>query len=341
MVNVHRVVVIGMLASMLDASVALAQANPVAETLFRDGKRLVKDGKIAEACKAFEGSERLEHSVSTILSLADCREREGKLATAWGLFLQADSETRNEPAKATLNDIARKRATAIEGKLSYLTISVSDEARVPELVITRDDKVVDPAEWNRAIPVDNGEHVVAGKAPGHESWSTKISVGSLDKKSVEVPKFKVLADLAPKPPTPHVGTETRAVVPPREEPSAFTSRRKIALGIGIGGVAVAGVAAFFGASANGLRDDALARCPATSCTPDDAIAAQDLNDRARDRALYANISFGVAGAAVVGAAVLWFTGGPEHPPRDATNASRVSIAPMTGGISGISISGGF
>src|SRR6185503_2435614 len=159
----------------------------VAETLFRDGKRLIKEGTIAEACNAFEGSERLEHNVSTVLSLADCREREGRLATAWGLFLQADAETRSDPTKVQLNDVAKRRAKALEEKLSYLTISVSDEARIRDLEITRDDKVVDPAEWNRAIPVDNGDHVIAGKAPGHEPWSTKVTIAPLDKKAVEVP----------------------------------------------------------------------------------------------------------------------------------------------------------
>ena len=330
MVNVRRVVAAAMLVSTLDTGLALAQASPVAETLFRDGKRLIKEGKIADACKAFEGSERIEHNVSTVLSLADCREREGRMATAWGLFLKADSDTRNDPAKAPFNKIAKQRAAAIEEKLSYLTISVSDEARIAGLVVTRDDNIVDPAEWNRAIPVDNGEHVVAGKAPGHEPWSTKVTITQLDKKSVEVPKFKVLTDLAPKP-----EVKQEPVPPPvTEQTSASNGRRKIAVGVGAGGIAIAGLAIFFGVTSNGLRDDAVARCPAASCTEDDAIAAQDLNDRARDRALYANIAFGVAGVTVIGAAVLWFTGGPER-------ATRVSVTPTAGTVNGIAISGGF
>ena len=60
------------------SAVAFAQANPQAEALFRDGKELMKQGKVAEACTAFEGSERTEHSLVTLMNLADCREKNGQ-----------------------------------------------------------------------------------------------------------------------------------------------------------------------------------------------------------------------------------------------------------------------
>src|ERR1051326_9067839 len=109
---------------------AWGQASPQAEALFRDGKRLMKDGKLAEACAAFEGSEHAEHNVATVLSLADCREKNHQYASAWALFLQADSQTRSDPTKATLNVTAKNRARALEPKLSYLTINVPDESRI-------------------------------------------------------------------------------------------------------------------------------------------------------------------------------------------------------------------
>src|SRR5258706_2505083 len=125
---------------------AWGQASPQAEALFRDGKQLMKDGKIADACAAFEGSERAEHNIATVLSAADCREKNQQYASAWALFLQAESQTRSDPSKQMLNTTARTRANALEPKLSYLTIEVPD--RVPELVIGRDGNGVDAAEWN-------------------------------------------------------------------------------------------------------------------------------------------------------------------------------------------------
>src|SRR5687767_3933971 len=124
---------------------AVAQPSPQAEVLFRNGKQLMKDGKYAEACAAFEGSERAEHNIATLMSLADCREKNRQYASAWALFLQADSQTRADPKLATLNTTAKTRALALEPRLSYLTINVPDESRVADLVVTRDGQPVDAA----------------------------------------------------------------------------------------------------------------------------------------------------------------------------------------------------
>jgi len=315
---------------------AWGQASPQAEALFRDGKRLMKDGKLAEACSAFEGSERAEHNVATVLSLADCREKNHQYAAAWALFLQADSQTRSDPSKAVLNTTAKNRARALEPRLSYLTINVPDESRIPELLVTRDGAPVDPAEWNRSIPADGGSHVIAGKAPGHESWSTTVTLKpEADKQSVEVPRFKALPEIVNKPA--HDDTGADGTLQARTaEPSPFTLtfKRKIGIGVAAGGVAIAGVAIGLGISASNLRNEAVSTCPPSACTPQNARDAQGINDRARSRALLANVGFGVAGAAIAGGLVLWFVGKPESP-------TAVAIAPQLGDTTGVAVMGRF
>lgn len=307
---------------------AYGQASPQAEALFRDGRQLIKAGKVAEACAAFEGSERAEHNVSTVMNLADCREKNQQYAAAWALFLQADSQTRSDATKQTVNGTAKRRAKALEARLSYLIINVPDESRIPDLIVTRDGAPVDPAEWNRAIPADGGSHVIAGKAPGHESWQTTITLRpESDKQSVEVPRFKALPVIlhreAPR-------TVERAAAAP--EPPLWTTRRKVALGVAGGGAAVGIAAIVLGAGAQSLRNDAVATCPPSACSPDDARAAADKNDRARSRAMLANVGFGVAGAAIVTGAVLWLTGRPS--------ASTVAVAPLPS-FNGIALSRSF
>jgi len=315
-------------------AVAWGQASPQAEALFRDGKQLMKDGKLAEACLAFEGSERADHNVATVLSLADCREKNHQYASAWALFLQADSQTRTDPSKAMLNKTAKTRALALEPKLSYLTINVPDESRIPELIVTRDGAPVDPAEWNRSIPADGGDHVVAGKAPGHESWSTTVTLKpQADKQAVEVPRFKALPEIVNKPVQTAAGPNA-AALPRLDEPSPLTPKRKIGLGVAAGGAVAAGVAIYFGLDARGLRNEAVATCPPSACTVPAAADAQDKNDRARSHAMIANIGFGVAGAAVAAGAVLWFIGKPESP-------NAVAIAPQVGATNGVAIMGRF
>jgi hypothetical protein len=314
---------------------ALAQARPEAEQLFRDGKRLMKEGKITEACGAFEASEKTEPNISTLLSLADCHEKAQQYASAWARFLNAESRTRSDPSKAALSRTAKQRATALEARLSYLTINVPDESRVDGLMVTRDGVEVEAAQWNRAVPVDGGAHIVAGKAPGHESWSTTIEISvEQGQRAVEVPRFKELPSLAAPDPAQDRGAR-RGTEISRSGPDAvatssrgigpFPLRRKVAIGL----------------AARNARSEALATCSTSACTAAAATDAQQTNDRARRYALTANVGYAVAGAAAVGAAVLWFTSTPER----ATDPTSLAVSPMFGSMLGASqgvvVSGGF
>src|SRR5262245_36758792 len=117
---------------MLAALPAHAQSVE-AEVLFRDGKKLMKEGKLAEACDKFEASDRLESSVGTLLNLADCREKNGQLASAWIAFRKAATVAKQAGNDAKREAEARRRASALEGKLSYLTIAVPEGSRVAGL----------------------------------------------------------------------------------------------------------------------------------------------------------------------------------------------------------------
>jgi hypothetical protein len=232
-------------------------------------------------------------------------------------------------------EIAQAKVNALEPRLSYLTINVPDESRVAGLVITRNGQTVDAIIWNRAAPVDGGDYVIAGRAPGHEEWSTKVTVkNEADKVAVEVPKFKELKVLTT--PPPGGGNDIiddDGPTGPIDEPSALTPRRKIALGVaGVGVVALVG-GAVLGSQAKGLEQEAHDACAMVICV-DYAEANQALDD-ARSKARLANIGYGVAIAAGAGAAVLWLTGGPKH---DDGLAIAPQIAP---GLAGALVQGRF
>ncbi|MDX2091332.1 MAG: hypothetical protein SFX73_25965 [Kofleriaceae bacterium] len=304
------------------AGTARAQ-NAAAEALFTDGERLIKEGKIAEACDAFEGSNRLEPRAGTLVNLGLCREQNGQLAAAWSAFKDAASRAKDPKKK----QIATEKVKAIEPKLSYLTISVADESRIEGLVVTRNGEPVDAALWNRAIPVDGGKYIVGGRAPGHEEWATTIEVPSEHGKvSVEVPRFKELAKLVTPGPTDPKANTSNA---PDDDlllvrPSTFTGKRKIAVGVAaVGVVAIAG-GVLFGTQAKGFEDDAFALCPDPSTPCPDGDKANDLMDKGQSRAMFANVSYGVGAAALIGAGVLWFLGAPT------TTESRISVVPRAG-----------
>src|SRR5688500_16529073 len=104
----------------------------------------MKAGKVAEACAAFEQSQKLEPAITTLLNLAGCREKLGQLATAWGLFLDAERQTRSASDKATeqLHKVAGDRAAKLEPRVPKLTIGVPDKSKIGGLEILRDKESV-------------------------------------------------------------------------------------------------------------------------------------------------------------------------------------------------------
>lgn len=322
------------------AGAASAQ-NADAEFLFNEGVRFETAGTLAESCDAFEASNRIEPRAGTLIRLGQCREKQGRWVSAWSAYKDALTRVK-DPVKKQL---AEARIRALEPTLSYLTVSVPDDARIDGLVVTRNGARLDPALWNRAVPVDAGAYTISGSAPGHEAWQTTIEVAATgDKASVEVPRFKAIAALVPPP----SGGEPRgaprrveavaaAPVAPESESgsvsvsiaeSPFTGRRKLALGLaGAGLVAVAG-GVVLGLSAQGLEDDAFELCPDPEVTCAESSRAKELTGRASDRALYANVAYGAGAVVLAGAAVLWFTGAPSR-------AHRVSVTPQLGaGVAG-------
>jgi hypothetical protein len=327
-------------ACLLALAPTLARAQNAAgeaEQLFRDGKKLMQQGNYAEACTAFETSQRLDPATTTLLNLADCREKNGQLQSAWTAFLEAERQTRGDKRQAGLNKTAKGRATKLEPRLSYLTVSVPAESNVDGLELTRDGQPFDAGLWNRAIPVDGGSYVIGGRAPGHEQWSTTATVpaegGHI---SVDVPKFKVVDILivAPEAEEPAAEEDDDELLPV-EAPSPFTARRKIGLGVGGVSLVALGAGIVLGLQASDLYSDADALCPDTSCGTN-ASAANALSSRAHDKALVANISFGVAAAAAITAGILWFTGAPD------AESAPVALAPLvTPTTAGLAVAGRF
>jgi hypothetical protein len=309
--SIAAISVVGLLT--LGSTTAFAQ-NADAEALFSEGERLLKAGSIGEACDAFEASNRIEPRAGTLVNLGLCREKNGQLASAWSAFKDAAARAKDPKKK----QLAEQSIASIEPRLSYLTILVPDESRVDGLQVARNGTAVDPALWNRGAPVDGGTYTIAGRAPGHEEWSTTVEVPKENGKiSVEVPRFKELGKLIAKPtPTPVVAKTTEPLEGEDEgetdtAPGMFTSKRKLALGVGAVGLLGIGAGVLFGIQANGFESDAYALCPDPNVACADSAQANSLISDGQSRATLSYISFGVGGLAIAGAAVLWVLGAPH------------------------------
>src|SRR5689334_1434029 len=68
-----------------------------ADVLFKKGKKLLAEKHYAEACAAFEDSDRLDPGIGAKLNVARCYQEWGRLATAWRWF--GDAERMAQSAK--------------------------------------------------------------------------------------------------------------------------------------------------------------------------------------------------------------------------------------------------
>jgi tetratricopeptide (TPR) repeat protein len=108
-------------ASVLTAALALAplaHADVAADaaasaTVFREARALMEQGRIAAACDKFEAANKLLPTPGTLLSLADCREKNGQTATAYGAFQEAGILARQK-GDEDRDAEAKRRAALLE-----------------------------------------------------------------------------------------------------------------------------------------------------------------------------------------------------------------------------------
>lgn len=128
-----------------------------AEALFQAGKGLMDQKKYSEACPKFEASYKLDPAVGTMLNLADCHEKEGKLAQAWGEWGQARDQAKRENDTKRM-DLAVRKQKELDPKVPKLTIKVTGPAQ--GLDVYRDELQLESAMLGVPLPVDPGAHVV-------------------------------------------------------------------------------------------------------------------------------------------------------------------------------------
>ncbi|WP_231864853.1 MULTISPECIES: tetratricopeptide repeat protein [Sorangium] len=182
------------LALAVSPGVAFAQA----EALLDEGKSLMKKGKVEEACPKLEESYRLSPRSATLLALAMCHEKQGKVATAWSEYIDLGAAARKEGNKRLEAD-AKARGAKLELSLPRLTLSVPRAAAVEGLEVMLDGAPVDGALWGQARPIDPGQHKVSASAPGRKPWEKSVTIKRGERKTVAVPALAKDASAAAQP----------------------------------------------------------------------------------------------------------------------------------------------
>lgn len=293
-------------APMVAPRVAHAQQNAAgkaaAEALFDEGLKLLKDNKLEEACSRFEKSQGIDPAVGTLLYLAECYERTGRIASAWATFREAASGA-SAAGQTDRAQVGTDRARQLEAKLSRLTLNVGGNAAIVGFKVERDGQAVPAAVFGEPLPMDPGQHTLVASAPGYEPWRVDVSVppvGGLQ--AISIPPLNPLPAPLPEPAAPPPQTEPGPAIsdknpPPKAQHEPDLTWAWISGGVGLVGV---GAGVVFGMKASGLDADAKDFCEGTACFDQ---RGDELSADARDAALIANIGYGV-GAVGLGTAVV-------------------------------------
>lgn len=318
--------------ALLGASLALspgrvaAQSPAVlAETLFQEGKRLMDAKRYGEACPKLAESQRLDPGTGTLILLAACHEREGKLASAWGEYVEAEAQSTQAGRKDRVK-VARDGVTRVAPLLSRVTVVVDARAKVPGLVVTLDGNELAEPTWGVATPVDPGAHKVEARAPERKPFLASFAItGTKEQKTIEIvplePAPVVAPVVAPPPPPAASGPPPAAPAPlPAPSPAAPSSRAPAYLVGGLGAMSL-GVGLFFGAKARSDNTIANDRCPQAVCTDDEGLSRSESAGRA---AKLANVFAGV-GLLGIGAGVyLWV----RADAKSESPAASIRVAPV-------------
>lgn len=303
-----------------------------ADQLFTQAKELMKEGKFTAACAKFEASYDADAALGSLLNLADCLEKDGRLASAYGRWGDAmDIAARKNDDRS---GFAKERREAIRPKLSFITLDVKGDATGFE--IYKGDTKVTQGGFGSALPTNPGETTVQVVRDDSVLWETKVSLKEADQKTVLVP----LDEIAKANPSPvrkrsSLG-ENRVKV--GDAPVGFWNTQRVA-GFVVGGVGILGAGAGFalGGLAMSKTSDIDAECTSGDpayCTP----RGLDLVDTAKtfgDASMWTLIGSGVVVA--VGVTVILTAPSEANELGDrATNAPWIRL-----GANGLTLGGSF
>jgi len=223
----------------------------LAESLFREGKRLAGERKFAEACPKFAESYKLDPGLGTLLNLALCHESEGKPATAWAEFSEASSRARREGDNDRAQ-LADEHVRALEPKLAHVNITLAPGAAVPGLVLKFDSRELASAALGLPIAVDPGKHVLEAAAPGKETERQTFDAPATPTTlAITVPVLKdSSAAAAPVAAAPVVAATAAPAATGTNAPPASSSGSRTNTGAIVSGIVTAGFV--IGAAATGV-----------------------------------------------------------------------------------------
>lgn len=238
------------LALVLVASTTRASAEPTpdprtahADQLFAEGKALMASN-LLQACGKFDQSLRENPAaIGTLLNVALCDEKLGRVASAVAKFAEARDRAK-EQNLVEHQRAAEEHLAALEPAVPHLALTLTQA--LPETKILIDDRLI-ALDQLADVAVDPGERVLVVSAPARLPYRTTLVIARAEHKTIVIPAL------------------ARSV-------TVTSSRRRIGQIGTIAGVIVLGVGIGIGVHANGLYqkqfDDQLCNRMTDQCEPE-------------------------------------------------------------------------
>jgi hypothetical protein len=277
---------------------ALAAGNDpaTAREQLKIGYQLKEAGKCEEAIPHLAESLRLDARAITLINLADCEEKTGKLSDAMVHWVDARSRAQAEGMKP-IEEEATTRAAALDAKVPRLTVTLAKSAPA-DAKVERDGAALGAPSLGVALPVDPGAHTITVKAPGHQDATKQITIAEGEKQALEV-------DVGPA----GAGSTTTAPPPVKTDdtkggggvsPLVFIGFGVAVVGVGVGSVT--------GIMALGKGSDAKTACPNKVCN---SASAKDDADSGKTVGTISTIAFIAGGVGAAVGVVGLLTGGKK------------------------------
>ena len=165
------------------AGPATAQSSdPIAATeLFRQGREAMTRGDFEAARLKLGESLRLDEKVGTLLNVAECEDKVGRIASA-----RQHVQRAVDLARAQGDDrlhLAEERFAKLDGRVPRLTVTLAERAPAGASV-QRDGVVLGAASLGAALPVEPGKHVVSVDAAGRAPRVFEVTLAEGERRAI-------------------------------------------------------------------------------------------------------------------------------------------------------------
>lgn len=187
--------VVSLVGALSMEGLAHAQGDPGrADTLYREAVELFKAGDVKGACSKLDESFTLVPKTQTLFSLAKCRQREGRVATAWLQFSELVKRGERDGDAAKLAEYKAK-AAELDRLVPRATLKLESHPEVTDVRL--DGKSIPRSEWAAPVPLDPGEHTFHFAGTGKLEAERRVSLRESETITIEIDPLRASGGGAP------------------------------------------------------------------------------------------------------------------------------------------------